>query len=69
MVSLGFGGKGSLMPQMIVDIADGNRTGLISFTDFLFVLTAKVSDFTGQEQWDRIFRAFDIDKNGTFGVI
>ena len=52
------------MPQMIVDIADGNRTGLISFTDFLFVLTAKVSDFTGQEQWDRIFRAFDIDKNG-----
>lgn len=69
MISLGFGGKGSLMPQMIMDIADGNRTGLIAFEDFLFVLTAKVSDFTTEEQWDRIFRAFDIDKNGREDVI
>lgn len=57
------------MPQMIMDIADGNRTGLIAFEDFLFVLTAKVSDFTTEEQWDRIFRAFDIDKNGREDVI
>lgn len=46
MTSLGFGGKGSLMPQMIMDLADGNGTGFITFDDFVYILTAKVSDFT-----------------------
>ena len=64
MVSLGFGGKGSLMPQMIMDLADGNGTGFIAFEDFLYILTAKVSDFNSRDAWDRVFRAFDVDKSG-----
>lgn len=48
MIALGFGGKGSLMPQMIMDLADGSGTGFITFEDFVYILTAKISDFTTQ---------------------
>jgi centrin-1 len=63
MVSLGFDTKNGAIFQMITDLdSDGN--GSLDFSEFLALMTTKISDKNTRAQYSKVFNMYDDGKNG-----
>lgn len=63
MKSLGFDTKNAVIYKMIEEMdQDGN--GLISFEEFLDMMTARISDKNTRDDIERVFKLFDSNRNG-----
>ena len=61
MTTLGFDSKNPSIYNMIADMdEDGN--GVIDFTEFLDMMTARISDQNTKEDLERVFKLFDDDR-------
>ena len=61
MTTLGFDAKNPAIYNMIADMdEDGN--GVIDFTEFLDMMTARISDQNTKEDLERVFKLFDDDR-------
>ncbi len=64
MQSLGFEAKNQTIFQMISDL-DKNKSGSIYFEEFLYMMTARMSDKDTREDIAKVFRLFDDDTSGS----
>ena len=67
MKSLGFDTKNPAIFKMIADFdEDGN--GVITFDEFLDMMTARISDRNTRDDLRRVFNLFDDDRKGSISV-
>ena len=63
METLGFNSKNEAIYKMIVEMdEDGN--GTIEFAEFLDMMTARISDRNTKEDLERVYKLFDLQRNG-----
>lgn len=63
METLGFNSKNEAIYKMIVEM-DENGNGTIEFAEFLDIMTARISDRNTKEDLERVYKLFDLQRNG-----
>ena len=67
METLGFNSKNPAIYKMISEMdEDGN--GTIDFQEFLDMMTARISDQNTKEDLERVYKLFDVERNGQIQV-
>jgi len=63
METLGFNSKNEAIYKMISEMdEDGN--GTIDFAEFLDMMTARISDQNTKQDLERVYKLFDLERNG-----
>ena len=63
METLGFDSKNEAIYKMIKEM-DQDGSGTIDFAEFLDMMTARISDQNTREDLERVYKLFDLERNG-----